>query len=58
MDHYGNTGAASVALALDEARKDGSVKPGDKILLVGFGAGLTWAGALLTVKEEADETAE
>lgn len=50
MDHYGNTGAASVALALDEAMCGNAVKPGDSLLLVGFGAGLTWAGVLITVK--------
>lgn len=47
MDHYGNTGAASVALALDEAVEKGIVTSGQTIMLVGFGGGLTWAGTLL-----------
>jgi 3-oxoacyl-[acyl-carrier-protein] synthase-3 len=44
---YGNTSAASVPLALDEALGEGRVKPGDLVLLVVFGAGLTWGGCLL-----------
>ena len=42
LDHYGNVAAASVPLALYEARQTGRVKPGDLIVLAGFGAGLTW----------------
>ena len=45
LDKFGNTSAASVAIALDEAVKEGKVKRGDKIVLVAFGGGLTW-GAL------------
>lgn len=45
LDKFGNTSAASVAIALDEAVKTGKVKRGDKIVLVAFGGGLTW-GAL------------
>ncbi len=44
---YGNTSSASVPLALDEAYQDGRIKSGDLILLVGFGAGLTWGSALI-----------
>jgi 3-oxoacyl-[acyl-carrier-protein] synthase-3 len=44
---YGNTSAASIPLALVEALEEGRVKPGDKLALVSFGAGLTWASALL-----------
>jgi 3-oxoacyl-[acyl-carrier-protein] synthase III len=44
---YGNTSAASVPLALDEALAEGRVKEGDLVLLVVFGAGLTWGGCLL-----------
>jgi 3-oxoacyl-[acyl-carrier-protein] synthase-3 len=44
---YGNTSAASVPLALDEALGEGRVKDGDLVLLVVFGAGLTWGGCLL-----------
>jgi 3-oxoacyl-[acyl-carrier-protein] synthase-3 len=48
IDRYGNTSAASVPIALDEARKAGRCGPGDWIIMVAFGAGLTWAAA--TVK--------
>lgn len=48
IDKYGNTSAASVGIALDEARKAGRCGPGDWIIMVAFGAGLTWAAA--TVK--------
>lgn len=43
---YGNTSAASIPLALDEAVRDGKIKPGDRIMISGFGAGLTWGAAL------------
>ncbi len=43
----GNTSAASIPLAIDEARKKGSLKDGMRICLVGFGAGLTFAGTLM-----------
>lgn len=49
IDKYGNTSAASVPLALDEAVRSGRAKPGDTILLVAFGGGLTWSSALLTL---------
>lgn len=48
IDRYGNTSAASVPIALDEARKAGRCGKGDWIIMVAFGAGLTWAAA--TVK--------
>ena len=47
IERYGNTSSASIPLALFEAVDDGRVKPGDLVLLSGFGAGLTWASALL-----------
>jgi 3-oxoacyl-[acyl-carrier-protein] synthase-3 len=47
IDRYGNTSAASVPLALAEAADDGRLRPGDLVLLSGFGAGMTWASALL-----------
>ena len=47
LDRYGNTSAASVPLALDEAVQRGLVRPGGRILLAGFGAGLAWGTALL-----------
>ncbi len=46
VDRYGNTSTASIPIATVEAIEKGLVKPGDKIVLVGFGAGLTW-GALV-----------
>ena len=47
LDRYGNTSAASVAIALDEAVSSGKVARGDVILLVVFGAGLTWGAAVI-----------
>ncbi len=47
LDRYGNTSAASIPLALCEAIEDGAVQDGDKLVLVGFGAGLTWASAVV-----------
>lgn len=44
---YGNTGAAAVAIALDEAHRQGRFVSGDKVLLVVFGSGLTWASAII-----------
>jgi 3-oxoacyl-[acyl-carrier-protein] synthase-3 len=45
LDKYGNTSAAAVAIALDEASRQGAFKRGDHIVMVVFGAGLTWAAA-------------
>ena len=45
LDRYGNTSAASIPIALDEANRNGSIKKGDLVLFVAFGGGLTW-GAL------------
>jgi 3-oxoacyl-[acyl-carrier-protein] synthase-3 len=45
LDRYGNTSSASVPIALCEAVAEGRVQPGDNLVLVGFGAGLTWAAA-------------
>ena len=47
VDKYGNTSAASVAIALDEAVAAGRVQRGDLILLVVFGAGLTWGASVI-----------
>jgi 3-oxoacyl-[acyl-carrier-protein] synthase-3 len=47
VHRYGNTSAASVPLALHEAIMEGRIKEGDKVLLVSFGAGVTWGAALL-----------
>jgi 3-oxoacyl-[acyl-carrier-protein] synthase-3 len=47
VHRYGNTSAASVAIALDEAVASGKIQRGDLILLVVFGAGLTWGAAVI-----------
>ncbi|WHE08222.1 ketoacyl-ACP synthase III [Thermoanaerobacterium thermosaccharolyticum] len=47
LDRYGNMSAASVAVALDEALKAGKIKNGDIILMVAFGAGLTWGSTVI-----------
>ena len=47
LDRYGNTSAAAVAIALDEANRTGRIKPGDFVLMVVFGGGLTWASTVI-----------
>jgi len=47
IDKYGNTSAASIPIALDEAVRQGRVRDGDYVLLEAFGGGLTWASVLL-----------
>lgn len=47
LERYGNTSAASIPIALDEARRAGRIVSGDYVLFVAFGAGLTWASALI-----------
>jgi 3-oxoacyl-[acyl-carrier-protein] synthase-3 len=47
VDRHGNTSAASVPLALDEAVRSGKIKRGDMLLLEAFGGGFTWASALV-----------
>jgi 3-oxoacyl-[acyl-carrier-protein] synthase-3 len=47
LDRYGNTSSASIPLAFDVARSEGRVKTGDYALLTGFGAGMTWASAVI-----------
>jgi len=49
IDRYGNTSAASIPIALDEAWRAGKIKPGQAVIFVAFGAGLTWANAVLKV---------
>jgi 3-oxoacyl-[acyl-carrier-protein] synthase III len=49
LDRYGNTSAASVPIALDEAFQTRRLQPEDCVLLMAFGGGLTWASAVLTV---------
>ena len=47
IQHYGNTSAATVPVALDEARRGGRLEKGKLVVLVAFGAGLTWGGTLI-----------
>ena len=47
VDRHGNTSAASVPLAMDEAVRDGRIKRGDMLLLEAFGGGFTWGSALI-----------
>jgi 3-oxoacyl-[acyl-carrier-protein] synthase-3 len=47
LDKYGNTSAAAVAMALDEANRSGRIKRGDYVLMVVFGGGLTWASTVV-----------
>ncbi len=47
LDRHGNTSAASVPCALDEAVRDGRIKPGQLVLLEAFGGGFTWGSALV-----------
>ena len=46
IDRYGNTSSASIPLAFYDAVKDGRIKRGDKVCLVGFGGGLTYGGVV------------
>ena len=47
LDRFGNTSAASIPLALDQAIQDGRIKRGNKVVMAAFGAGLTWASAVV-----------
>ena len=47
LDKYGNTSAATIPIAIDEARNEGRIKKGDKLLLVGFGSGLTYGSCVI-----------
>lgn len=47
LDRYGNTSAASIPIALDEAVREGRIKDGSLVMLGAFGAGLTWASAII-----------
>ena len=47
LPKYGNTSAASIAIALDEVVRGGYIKRGDTVAFAGFGAGLTWAGIVM-----------
>jgi 3-oxoacyl-[acyl-carrier-protein] synthase-3 len=47
LDRYGNTSSASIPIAVAEAVEFGRIEPGDNLVLVGFGAGLTWGAVAL-----------
>lgn len=47
VDQHGNTSAASIPLALDQAMRDGRIKPGQTVLMEGVGGGFTWGAALV-----------
>lgn len=47
VNKYGNTSAATIPVAMDEAKRSGRIKPGDVVLLVAFGGGFTWASAVV-----------
>jgi 3-oxoacyl-[acyl-carrier-protein] synthase III len=47
LEQYGNTSAASIPIALDEAKRQGRIRKGDLVLIAAFGAGLTWGSALI-----------
>jgi len=49
MDRYGNTSAASIPIALDELLKSQKVRPGDVLMIAGFGGGLTWGATLFRI---------
>jgi 3-oxoacyl-[acyl-carrier-protein] synthase-3 len=49
LDRYGNTSAASIPIALDEAVRTRRIGPGDRVLLIAFGGGLTWGGGVWTL---------
>jgi 3-oxoacyl-[acyl-carrier-protein] synthase-3 len=47
VDRYGNTSAASIPIAIDQALQEGRIRPGSLLMLVTFGAGFTWGSAVL-----------
>jgi len=53
VHRYGNTSAASIPLALEDARSQGRLRAGDTVALVGFGAGLSWASCILNWSQAA-----
>jgi 3-oxoacyl-[acyl-carrier-protein] synthase III len=55
LDKYGNMSAASIPVALDEAVKEGRIKNGDTIVMVGFGAGLTWGACTMKWAQNKEE---
>lgn len=55
LDRYGNMSAASIPVALDEAAREGRLKHGDILVMVGFGAGLAWGAAVLKWSKRGDK---
>ncbi len=49
IEEYGNTSSASIPIALDEVMRDGKIQKGDFVLMVAFGAGLTWGAVLVKI---------
>ena len=47
LDRYGNTTAATIPIAIEEAVRTGRIKDGDYFLIVAFGAGLTWGASVI-----------
>lgn len=47
LQEYGNTSSASIPILLDELRRDGTLRPGQKIVIAGFGAGLSWGASVI-----------
>lgn len=47
IEKYGNTSSATIPIAVDEAVKDGRIKEGDKVMMLGFGGGLSWGGFII-----------
>ena len=47
IERYGNTSGATIPVLLDELNREGKLTPGDKLMLAGFGAGLTWGASLI-----------
>ena len=49
LQEYGNTSAASIPIAMDEAKRGGELKEGDLVAVVAFGGGLTWGSAVVRI---------
>ena len=47
IEEYGNTSGATIPVLLDELNRAGKLNPGDKLIMAGFGAGLTWGAVLI-----------
>lgn len=49
LDSYGNTGSASIPMALEFVKRHGQISTGDKVMLIGFGVGYSWAGTIINI---------